>query len=176
VTVAHQAKTHRSFLCADDLWIAFAKRAKGLECSVDWLVCEAMKRLLESGPGHQHQTVEAKRSAPPPLPKPSLPPPPRPPRVRSLGFAIDGKPMSLEAYERLSSFVIGRSVKEAQLVLRDPGVSRQHAMVERGGNGGLVIVDMASTNGVIINGHRVARAALHAGDRIEIGPFTIDVV
>lgn len=89
---------------------------------------------------------------------------------------IDGQLVSLDAYE-LATLVIGRSPKEAQLVLRDPGVSRQHAMVEHNPKtGGLVIVDMASTNGVILNGQRVTRSPLRPGDRIEIGPFTIDVV
>jgi hypothetical protein len=190
---AGPAKTPRSFLCSDDLWSAFERRASALECSVDWLIGEAMKRLLESGPGagdrqpqQPKQQTKPAHLRPPPIPnqtrrRPTLPPPTRPP-TRRLAFLIDGQAMSLDAYAaaaegRESSFVIGRSAKDAQLVLRDPGVSRQHAMVERNfATGGLVIVDMASTNGVIINGHRVARAALRPGDRIEIGPFTIDVV
>jgi pSer/pThr/pTyr-binding forkhead associated (FHA) protein len=187
-------KMPRSFLCSNDLWGAFERRASDLECSVDWLICEAMKRLLESGPGagsqprqtvaRPHQPQQQQQQLRPPLPKPrppSLPPkPPQPRRPRQLAFVIDGQPpISLDSYaaDRDSAIVIGRSPKEAQLVLRDPGVSRQHAMVERNSmTGGLVIVDMASTNGVILNGQRVARAALRAGDRIEIGPFTIDVV
>ena len=41
--------------------------------------------------------------------------------------------------------------------------------------GGWVIVDMASTNGILVNGVRVTRASLRAGDVLEIGPFTIAV-
>jgi pSer/pThr/pTyr-binding forkhead associated (FHA) protein len=58
--------------------------------------------------------------------------------------------------------------------MRDPNVSRQQAMVERT-PGGWVIVDMASTNGIVVNGVRVTRAPLRAGDVLEIGPFTIAV-
>jgi pSer/pThr/pTyr-binding forkhead associated (FHA) protein len=47
-------------------------------------------------------------------------------------------------------------------------------MVERV-PGGWVIVDMASTNGVLLNGVRVTRAPIRAGDRLEIGPFTLSV-
>lgn len=70
--------------------------------------------------------------------------------------------------------VIGRSPKAADLVLRHRGVSRQHAIVERVG-GSFAIVDMASTNGVLVNGKRSVRAILVPGDVVGIGPFTITV-
>ena len=47
-------------------------------------------------------------------------------------------------------------------------------MVERAPEG-WIIVDMASTNGVHLNGVRVTRALIRAGDVIEIGPFAIAV-
>ena len=31
------------------------------------------------------------------------------------------------------------------------------------------IVDLGSTNGIVVNGHKVRQAALHEGTRIEIG-------
>ena len=70
--------------------------------------------------------------------------------------------------------VLGRSAKEADLVLRHPSVSRQHAIVERLG-AVFFVVDMASTNGVAVNGKRSVRAIIGPGDRIEIGPFTVAV-
>jgi pSer/pThr/pTyr-binding forkhead associated (FHA) protein len=71
------------------------------------------------------------------------------------------------------AFVLGRSA-DANLVLRDASVSRQHAIIERVGTV-WVIVDMASTNGVVVNGTRVARAVLRPGDVIRIGPFAVHV-
>ncbi len=71
-------------------------------------------------------------------------------------------------------FVIGRSPKNTSMVLRDPAVSRQHAIIERTGEG-FVVVDMASRNGVLLNGTRVTRAVLRPGDVIAIGPFSIAV-
>ena len=71
-------------------------------------------------------------------------------------------------------FVLGRSARDAHFPLRDGGVSRQHAIVERV-PGGWVIVDMASTNGIHVNGVRVTRAPIRAGDVLDIGPFTIAV-
>lgn len=47
-------------------------------------------------------------------------------------------------------------------------------MIERGPDGWMV-VDMASTNGVQLNGARVTRAPIRIGDVIGIGPFTIRV-
>jgi pSer/pThr/pTyr-binding forkhead associated (FHA) protein len=38
-----------------------------------------------------------------------------------------------------------------------------------------VVVDMASTNGIHLNGVRVTRAPIRAGDVLVIGPFTIAV-
>jgi len=70
--------------------------------------------------------------------------------------------------------VIGRSAREAQFVLRDPGVSRQHAIIERVGTA-VSVVDMASTNGVVVNGKKTLRAIIGPGDVLAIGPFTIRV-
>jgi pSer/pThr/pTyr-binding forkhead associated (FHA) protein len=47
-------------------------------------------------------------------------------------------------------------------------------MIERVGTA-WVIVDMASTNGAVVNGNRVARAVLLPGDVIRIGPFAVHV-
>ncbi len=71
-------------------------------------------------------------------------------------------------------FVIGRSAREAHFVVRDPNVSRQHAILERA-PGGWLVVDMASTNGVVLNGAFVTRAPLRPGDVIVIGPISLTV-
>ena len=63
--------------------------------------------------------------------------------------------------------VIGRS-RECDVQIADPNVSRQHAELRREG-GGYVIVDLGSTNGIEVNGRRVKRATLDAGDRISLG-------
>lgn len=70
-------------------------------------------------------------------------------------------------------FVIGRGT-DADLRINDPGISRLHAEVKvrptRGGGADEAeIVDLGSTNGITVNGHKVQRAALTEGTRIEIG-------
>ncbi len=67
--------------------------------------------------------------------------------------------------------VIGRGT-EADLRINDPGISRRHAEIRVQGSGPSVsvhIVDLGSTNGIVVNGHKVQQAALQEGSRIEIG-------
>jgi len=60
-------------------------------------------------------------------------------------------------------FVIGRGRQVCDLAIRDPNVSRQHAMVELV-NGTFYIVDLGSTNGVEYNGQRISRKIVNEGD------------
>jgi len=177
----------RTFVCRDDLYDAFERRAHELECSVDWLVGEAMKRLLAD------EGLKVAPIAPPPLAPPSKKPlltrppplaPPPPPSRRPTGSFVGqkaavGEVLALRLGEQRvvvdrDRFVLGRSARDAHFALRDGNVSRQHAIVERTPSG-WVVVDMASTNGILVNGTRVTRAPLRAGDILEIGPFTIAV-
>jgi hypothetical protein len=63
--------------------------------------------------------------------------------------------------------VIGRS-KECDIQLSDPNVSRRHAELRQEGSA-YWLVDLDSTNGSAVNGHRTARAKLESGDTITIG-------
>lgn len=60
-------------------------------------------------------------------------------------------------------FIIGRGKQSSDLTIKDPNVSRQHAMVEFV-NGQYYIVDMGSTNGVEFNGQRIARKQIGDND------------
>jgi pSer/pThr/pTyr-binding forkhead associated (FHA) protein len=64
-------------------------------------------------------------------------------------------------------FIIGRGKQSSDLTIKDPNVSRQHAMVEFL-NGTYYMVDMGSTNGVEFNGQRIARKAIAEGDLYRI--------
>jgi FhaA, N-terminal domain/FHA domain len=68
-------------------------------------------------------------------------------------------------------FVIGRGT-EADLRINDPGVSRMHAEIRVSGTGEdqtIDIIDLGSTNGIVVNGQKVRQSALTDGTRIEIG-------
>jgi pSer/pThr/pTyr-binding forkhead associated (FHA) protein len=64
-------------------------------------------------------------------------------------------------------FIIGRGKQSSDLTIKDPNVSRQHAMVEYL-NGQYYIVDMGSTNGVEYNGQRVQRRVINDGDTFRV--------
>lgn len=67
--------------------------------------------------------------------------------------------------------VIGRG-SEADLKIEDPGISRRHAQVSVHRNGGdttVSVSDLGSTNGVVLNGHRVTSAVVANGSEIRMG-------
>ncbi len=67
---------------------------------------------------------------------------------------------------------IGRA-PECAIVLSDDFISARHARIyERGGR--LWVEDLRSTNGTLLNGHRLRRpAALRTGDRLRIGDILL---
>lgn len=77
--------------------------------------------------------------------------------------------------------VIGRGA-EADLRINDPGVSRRHAEIRvhanaahRNGGTDVSVVDLGSTNGMLVNGSRVQQATLDDGGTIRIGNTTMTV-
>jgi hypothetical protein len=66
---------------------------------------------------------------------------------------------------------IGRGT-EADLRISDPSISRLHAQIrvsESPGGQHIDIVDLGSTNGITVDGHKVERSTLGEGSRIQIG-------
>jgi hypothetical protein len=261
-------KSARSFQCRDVLWETFEQMARELECSVDYLINEAMKQYARQRsyggtrtpyPAPQRpempassQTGDRASAAPPfpapppparapsgggglpppggasrlppppgrpaPLPAPpprgglpappppaaraanaavamppvprSVPPPPAGPRTMPPPLPRGATPVPPQASNGFSApaqqsaaltliyqgerhtvnkdrFVIGRGKQSSDLTLKDPNVSRQHAMIEFQ-NGVFFMVDMGSTNGVEYNGQRIARKQISEGDVFRI--------
>ncbi len=208
-------KRPRTFQCRDAVWETFEQMAKDLECSVDYLVNEAMKQYARSknygssqpsmpslappalgqNPGMGQTARSPSRLPPPPartsqLPAPqvqrqqsrvpaSMPPPlpqqaaarakaPPPAVPAPAGSNIGARRLSVfyrgeKVQVSKDRFVIGRGKQTSDLTLKDPNVSRQHAMVELQ-SGTYFMVDMGSTNGVEFNGQRVARKPILEGD------------
>ncbi len=71
-----------------------------------------------------------------------------------------------------STCIVGRD-PDSTLVLADSGVSRQHVKIVRASDGIYNLVDLDSTNGVLINGVRLEVTVLREGDRIHIGPDAV---
>lgn len=72
--------------------------------------------------------------------------------------------------------VVGRG-SQADLRIDDPGISRRHAefKVEAGPDHhvAVTVVDLGSTNGTTVDGHRVQRASLRDGAVVQIGATRI---
>jgi len=95
-------------------------------------------------------------------------------RNRASLTRIDG-PASGSEYELEGGRVlIGRS-RAAGVRLDEPSVSHEHASVELGSRG-FGIRDLASTNGLRVNGDPVDATPLEHGDRIQIGSCELQYV
>jgi hypothetical protein len=113
------------------------------------------------------------RSVPPPIPRGGTPAPFNPqqnggfpqPQANAAQLAViyQGDKVAVNK----DRFVIGRGKQSSDLTLKDPNVSRQHAMIEFQ-NGVYFMVDMGSTNGVEYNGQRIARKQIAEGDVFRI--------
>lgn len=65
-------------------------------------------------------------------------------------------------------FLIGRG-NDCDLRVRDSDVSRHHCMIRNRGNE-VTLIDLGSSNGTFVNGHRViSQSTLKGGDEIRIG-------
>jgi pSer/pThr/pTyr-binding forkhead associated (FHA) protein len=70
--------------------------------------------------------------------------------------------------------IVGRG-GVADLVIPDLSVSRKHALIMLSPQGVLEIQDLGSRNGIHVNGRKVTKAALKAGDAIRIGTTVLMV-
>lgn len=125
--------------------------------------------------GRSQPPPGAPRSAPPPIPggrQPGQSMPPIPGGGYNGGLSAQGATLSIiyqgeKVGVSKDRFVIGRGKQSSDLTLKDPNVSRQHAMIEYQ-NGVYFMVDMGSTNGVEYNGQRIARKQIAEGDVFRI--------
>jgi pSer/pThr/pTyr-binding forkhead associated (FHA) protein len=105
--------------------------------------------------------VGARRGPPPLAPPRSAAPAPRSAAASSGALSIHYQGEVFPVTK--DRFIIGRGKQTSDLTIKDPNVSRQHAMIEFS-NGQYYIVDMGSTNGVEFNGQRIQRRSIGEGD------------
>ncbi|CAG7570996.1 FHA domain-containing protein [Barrientosiimonas humi] len=126
----------------------------------------------QSHPGQPGAHAQPTQQAQPPAAAPKPPPPPRPKKQRPW-LDIDG-----ERYPLLSAMtIIGRD-DSADVILDDPGISRQHSEIRVTYDGPHLVAtlrDLGSTNGTYVNGDPVSRARLIDGDRITVGRTTFTI-
>jgi diguanylate cyclase (GGDEF)-like protein len=94
----------------------------------------------------------------------------RPALTRVTGVSI-GETVAIPA-DRRSGLVIGRG-SDAGVRVHDESVSREHSRVHVESDGSVVLTDLGSTNGTIVNGQRVERCVLTEGDKIQVGSSTV---
>ena len=73
--------------------------------------------------------------------------------------------------------VVGRGT-EADVRINDPGVSRRHVEFDVDLSGGLLrlsVRDLGSTNGMLVDGHRITHTRVHDGTTVKIGNTTMTV-
>jgi hypothetical protein len=69
--------------------------------------------------------------------------------------------------------VLGRQ-PACDFLLTDDQVSRQHCQVEET-HDRVMLTDLGSRNGTIVNGNRVERTFLHPGDRMQVGRTVLEL-
>jgi uncharacterized membrane protein YccF (DUF307 family) len=84
------------------------------------------------------------------------------PRLSGQGAAVQGRVIDLD-----SGVTVGRS-QGCDLVLPDDRISRQHAWIGPAGDA-VVVRDLGSTNGTLVNGQGVETQPLQHGDIIQFG-------
>jgi len=87
---------------------------------------------------------------------------------------IDKSGTARRVHVHSTRFVIGRS-QENDLVIDEPGLSRQHALIEIMGEK-VILTDRGSQNGTFVNGRRIdGSMAIEEGDVISLGVYDIKV-
>jgi hypothetical protein len=87
---------------------------------------------------------------------------------RLCGLVVESGDEQGCSYEILEVPITIGTMEGNDLVLDEPGVSRNHALLDRRG-GGFDLLDLNSENGTSVNGDRITRHRLVRGDRIRIG-------
>jgi len=83
-------------------------------------------------------------------------------------LVLEGE-LEMPEYALQENTSIGRSPSN-DIVLKETKVSRQHATINyRDGN--YIIVDLKSSNGILVNGKKVDEASLKDGDEVKVGSF-----
>jgi hypothetical protein len=144
----------RHVYCSDRHWETCERMAVDFDCSVDYIVNEAM-RYYARLKGYQPST-----GAPPVgTPKPS--PPVEPPKSvePTLFLIFEGQRYTISK----DHFTIGRGSKSSDLPIRDSNISRKHAVVIRQ-HGTFYIKDLGSTNGIGYQGMRIDNKRIDEGD------------
>ena len=97
-----------------------------------------------------------------------------PERYQASLVIVKGRSSGMEYALTKAYTVLGRD-KEADIMLKDPLISRQHAVIIYH-DGSYVVKDLDSTNGTHLQGAVVKQANLRHGDTFRVGDTTLQFV
>src|SRR3954453_16670078 len=93
-------------------------------------------------------------------------------RLRIVGGAMQGQEIPLD-----NDFTVGRGEQGSGSLAGDTEISRQHARFRRLDSGQVMVEDLGSTNGTLVNGTRISGPyELSPGDRVTGGQTTLEPV
>lgn len=67
--------------------------------------------------------------------------------------------------------IVGRD-QTCDIFIPDPHMSRKHLSIDVVGDGTITVIDLGSTNGMVVDGERVPSAILHPGESFTVGQTT----
>ncbi len=102
----------------------------------------------------------------------SVPPSPQPSRDDISLLVLSGPCSGLYKKVPDQGGVIGRD-PDVEIPIIDPGISREHALLERSESGGFRIIDLDSRYGVYVEAEPTKRRDLVDGDRIQLSGETV---
>src|SRR6266850_5163422 len=92
--------------------------------------------------------------------------------VLSLRLALMGRPVKSYVFGK-PVITVGRD-PESDVVIDNPGVSREHLRLERAADGEYEVADMGSANGTFLNDLPVrCKIPLRSGDCVRFGKYTL---
>ncbi len=71
--------------------------------------------------------------------------------------------------------LVGRD-QTCEIFIPDPHISRKHLSIDVVGDGTITIIDLGSTNGLMIDGEKVPSAILNEGASFTVGQTTFQVM
>ena len=120
------------------------------------------------------------RAVPDPQPRPGPGAAATPPTPRYAGRGRCSRSTAPSTRCSRPGLVVGRGT-EADVRINDPGVSRRHIEFQSTQPGGerqdlrIEVRDLGSTNGMLVDGHKVTKAGLRDGSEVKIGNTTMTV-
>jgi pSer/pThr/pTyr-binding forkhead associated (FHA) protein len=88
-------------------------------------------------------------------------------------FSVSYNNKVIKTYELSDDVITIGRLPENKICISNMGISRRHSKIERDANNNLVLTDLNSLNGTLINNKKTPKAVLSPGDVITIGKYTI---